>query len=232
MESKTYPIAEIFTAPHGEGAWSGTLMTFVRFAGCNVGRAYSPEARAAANSQLAASELPILASYQEECRLYDGRTFPCDTNYQLAERLTAVQIAQRIEAEHVCITGGEPLLHDLVPVIGEIVLARRAPQFHFETSGTKNPSWIMGAPSYWVAVSPKKGYWMQMLMRANEIRVLVDTSTADLEEFKPWINKVWLSPVNGEKTIDVGNARHCLALQAKYPQARITVQLHKILGCR
>src|SRR5271155_1867576 len=113
MTEKLYPIAEIFTSPQGEGQYCGTMMTFIRLAGCSVGKPF-PKDRYYREQD----PLPI---YTEMCTLYDGRTFECDTDYRVKERLEVSQILDRIPAEvdHVCISGGEPFIHNLNPLVYE-----------------------------------------------------------------------------------------------------------------
>ena len=88
-----YPINEIFYSLQGEGYWSGRAAFFVRFAGCNL-----------------------------SCEF-------CDTDHTINEKLSHSQIIERIlkladvklisevKANMVVLTGGEPTIHDLNPLI-------------------------------------------------------------------------------------------------------------------
>src|SRR4051812_2738266 len=96
----TYPISEIFTSPQGEGLYTGMMMTFIRLAGCSVGRPYpkekyvvlphcefkciggDPDMGHGPNCAYAKST-HVLPIYTEQCTLYDGRTFACDTDYRV-----------------------------------------------------------------------------------------------------------------------------------------------------
>lgn len=87
-EARLYPVIETFTSIQGEGVRIGRPSTFVRLAHCNL-----------------------------TCHW-------CDTTYAWKkgemvepERLTAGAIAQRVAASDVVLTGGEPLLHDLKPLL-------------------------------------------------------------------------------------------------------------------
>jgi 7-carboxy-7-deazaguanine synthase len=245
--SKQYPVAEVFTSPQGEGCYAGQMQTFIRLAGCTVGKPYTKEKYMNMGVDISsevgggsATYLP-LPIYTEKCTLYDGREFACDTDYRKHESHTAEELMQMIPAgvDHVCITGGEPLMHNLSPLItymhgiGRIV--------HIETSGTIFDSCIL-PEDIWVTVSPKLGVLASMLGRANEIKILVDKDF-DLERPIPIDRKsvvyltslafqkpVFLQPVNGEHTVSAENLRLCRKWQDKYPAFRVSVQLHKVMS--
>lgn len=90
-EARVYPVIETFTSIQGEGVRIGRPSTFVRLAHCNLTCAW------------------------------------CDTTYawkkgEMVEpvRLTAGAIAERVQAPDVVLTGGEPLLHDLGPILAAV----------------------------------------------------------------------------------------------------------------
>lgn len=224
-EEKKYPIAEIFTSPQGEGLWAGTLMTFVRMAGCSVGKPQKERAEK--------EHFPV---YVERCCSYDGRGFDCDTDFRTKEVLTVSQILERfpISVKHACITGGEPLNHDLFALC--IALADHGVQSHVETSGTVLlPTKMVGIhPRIWIAVSPKKGVLVGMIAGADEIKLLVDQdfdiqAASDLVKDHPL---VFIQPINQEHTLNESNVKLCLAIQRQKPEWRISLQSHKILGVR
>lgn len=227
--NKTYPIAEIFTSPQGEGYWAGVLCTFVRLAGCNVGRPYTPEAREALGLQV----------YQEKCTLWDGKTFPCDTNYRKSQQMSIAEILDEVGAvPRILLTGGEPLMHDIEPLIMEAWV--KGKMVHIETSGTRlMPSMIRADHGQWlwVTVSPKLLCLPEMLEVADEIRVLVGSDFHEpnfLNTYGEYIKrgKVFISAINDEHTLNMDNIKRCLALQLKHPQLRISLQSHKILEVR
>ena len=167
-----------------------------------------------------------LSIYQEECSLYDGRTMACDTDYRVKERLTVSEIFERVPVEprRVCITGGEPCMHDLSPLLTKLYSAGK--HIHLETSGT-----IMfdSAPVF-ITVSPKKDCLKEMLERADEVKLLVDKGFNPdeflvLATFKP----VYLQPINGEHEVSSDNLQLCIEWQKKYPQFRVSCQLHKVI---
>jgi 7-carboxy-7-deazaguanine synthase len=218
------PLSEIFASPQGEGVYSGTMMTFIRLAGCTVGKPYSAEER----ESLA---LPI---YQEKCTFADGRNFTCDTDYRVKMRMSVNEILDHVPGgiEHVCFTGGEPLMHQekLIPLCKK--LRERGHILHIETSGTilLDPFMLI----HWITVAPKFPVLPAMLYKAAEIKILVDSNfdpkklPFDLiacSQIKP----VYLMPVGDERTTIAENVKLCMEWQDNIPSLRIGMQLHKVL---
>jgi organic radical activating enzyme len=217
-----FPINEIFTSLQGEGTWTGTRMTFVRFAGCTVGRPYTQAARASLN----------LPAYIERCTDWMNAGFPCDTNYRRRFSMTVAELMHEIAgAERVCVTGGEPLMHDIGLWMASLVAA--GVKVHLETSGTiPLPGKL---EKVWVCVSPKADYLESMLERADEIKVLVGENFSPVvffERFGRYLEKVWVQPVNGEHEIDPVNLRRCVNLAAAFSKIRVSTQNHKIWKVR
>jgi len=240
-----FPISEIFTNYQGEGVYAGTLMTFIRFAGCNVGKPYPKEKYEVGFEQgkqhpSIPAELPI---YTEKCTTYDGREFACDTDYRVKQRLAYHEIVGCIPngVKHVCITGGEPFMHKFMPLFIERLA--KLWQVHVETSGTK-PVPDLNA---WITLSPKQGVRYDAFANADELKLLVDenfdpTKKISLENpfnDKPMEIELWylaqsvityLQPINNEHTICAENLKLCLKWQEKFPQFRVCLQLHKAIG--
>ena len=256
-EEKKYPISEIFTSPQGEGLYAGTLMTFIRLAGCSVGKPFPKERyigietfKKLDNPNTPVSEgieelkekgyLPI---YTEQCTLYDGRTFECDTDYRVKQRMTLREIRSQVPENipRICITGGEPLIHDLSDLVDEFP----DKGIHLETSGTKPlPGWLVGEiddSHVWLTVSPKQGVLRDVVEEANELKFLVDENFNEqkAQEIIDWVEDftnptclIWIQPVNYEHTVNVDNMKRCIELQKKYPLVRISNQSHKLWGVR
>jgi 7-carboxy-7-deazaguanine synthase len=236
--NKLYPISEIFTSCQGEGQWAGQLQTFVRLAGCTVGKPF-PKERYQDYDINGHNVLPI---YTEQCTLYDGRKFPCDTDYRVKERMHSRQILEEIpnDVKHVCITGGEPMMHELDTLFSYLKDAGK--KIHIETSGTIN-SYLPA--DVWVTCSPKFNVYLSMIQRANEIKILVDEHFSVKKPIEALhdgmiqiVNLqhlaeesiVYLQPVNEENTINANNMRRCMNLQQEYPNFRVCCQLHKAIG--
>lgn len=221
-----YPIAEVFDSIQGEGAHAGAAMTFIRFAGCTVGKPYTFEAR---------KELS-LPMYRERCVSWDGIGFACDTNYRKNSGMSfdaLIDVAH--SAERVCLTGGEPFMHELDALVyGLIAIGRKV---HVETSGTilNESAWVRERLA-WVTVSPKMGVHPVMLDYASEIKVLVGGASYDdvamIKAFGQYRDKLWVQPINGEHVINEENLKIAVAIVHKYPQVRLSTQLHKIWRVR
>jgi 7-carboxy-7-deazaguanine synthase len=242
-ESKKYPISEIFVSPQGEGVYAGVLMCFVRLAGCTVGKPYPREdyQPREENTFVGLEDMPPkFKIYTEKCTLYDGRTFPCDTDYRTKHRMSPYQIMQEIpkNVKHVCITGGEPLMHNLDNLLS--YMWGEDKHVHIETSGTIDK---FLKKEVWVTVSPKFNVHYDMLRRADEIKILVDKDfepdhpitalsdgmvqlvmLSDLAEQKP----LYIQPVNFENEVNKENLQRCLDLQQEYPNFRVSPQMHKL----
>lgn len=117
-----YPVTRIFYSLQGEGRFTGHPMTFVRLAGCSVKNCHI---------RAECDEAPWKAS--------EGS-------------LSVDEIAGRIPrlSNIVCITGGEPTDHDLLPLI--CGLQKIGMRIHMETSGIRS---VAGYPLEWLTVSPK-----------------------------------------------------------------------------
>lgn len=229
---KSYPIAEMFESVQGEGHHVGTPFAFIRMAGCTVGK---PDA-----ARIGALGLP---PYHEVCTTFEGREFICDTNFRMHHALPIADILEWVSSlniEHVCFTGGEPLMHDIKPLVD--AFRRLTYRVHIETSGTIAPGWLLskGYESVWVAVSPKKGYLANMIYRANEVKILVGEDFDQKKISAPILTKndVFLQPIDdvliygkndGQNKLNVDK---CLEILKTHPRWRLSIQMHKVIGVR
>lgn len=243
MDEKKYPVAEYFTSPQGEGVYTGTLMTFIRLAGCTVGK-HLP-----AIGSMESTEPMKLVNFgknvhipiplwQEKCTAYDGREFLCDTDFQKKMSLSVGVIMDVIPkgVEHLCLTGGEPLMHDIMPIVRAAHL--KGMQVHVETSGTISLGRGLTyeeqvhASKIWLTVSPKFRALPGMLLRANEIKLLIDENFN--EELVPGevfvCPNVYIQPINGTHEVSKENLHRTLEVQRRHPTWIISLQLHKVMS--
>lgn len=241
MEEIKYPVAELFASTQGEGRWAGHAMSFIRLAGCTVGKPYT----AAAREQLG------LQVFQERCTDWAGESFACDTNYRSKHKMSVVELCNApeiVNALRVSITGGEPMMHNIAPLA--IALIKLGKYVHLETSGTINLTpfvndvvahmWLCENITdrehrLWVTVSPKQYCLPSSLALASEIKLLVGAAFDELkfvDTYTQYMDKLCVSGINDYANVDLDNTTRCVRLQQKYPQLKITVQLHKILGVR
>ena len=240
----TLPLAENFSSPQGEGRFVGHRMYFLRLAGCTVGKPFTADERIA-NESFTGQKLHI---YQEKCTAWNGSNFACDTNYKMSERMTVSKIVALIpdNVQHVCLTGGEPLMHDLTPLMHALCDAAKI--VHIETSGTIDFTrfpWFAAyfgwndhdIPKPWVAVSPKAGYLDICIENASELKVLIGDDFDEAQFLAAFqceidMDKVYIQPINGEFTLDMVNVKKCLDLQLKYPKLMLSSQMHKTWNVR
>lgn len=146
----TYPVTEIFESLQGEGHFVGYRTTFVRLAGCSV----------------------------QNCHIRkDCDEAPWRTNEDLSEE----QIVRRVLASRpsiVCVTGGEPTDHDLLPLLS--LLRDVGCRVHLETSGSRS---VAGYPLEWLTVSPKTTDYVQRTGHALKVVVRPGWSERDAWEF-------------------------------------------------
>jgi organic radical activating enzyme len=126
-----YPITRIFRSLQGEGHFVGYPMTFVRLAGCSV----------------------LDCSIRASC---DEAPWKATETLDIDEIL--IRVSQGSPRGIVCITGGEPTDHDLLPLID--ALHDRRFRVHIETSGARS---IDGMPLDWITVSPKTPGYVQRM---------------------------------------------------------------------
>ena len=261
-DNRTYPIAEIFHSLQGEGVYTGTPMMFIRLAGCNVGEymAEVPFPRLGKNDGpfpiIHDPDLGLLQSKKHSiCTAISGERFLCDTDYHSYHKMTVGDLltehADHGRQEHICITGGEPFIHDLLPLItafqGVSINGRRV-MAHIETSGTKPfpPEFVFNRSiqaRLWVTCSPKKGLMKEVLPVVDEFKILVgdEISESWLERFIAALEsyprmkdggRIFIQPINGVFAERDSSLENCLRLTRKYPQVRLSAQLHKYIHQR
>ena len=189
----------------GEGFFAGTPVDFIRLAGCPVGCHYCD------------------TGYAD-----GGRDLP-------REKRSFNELIEELRSPRVVISGGEPFIHNQLPdLINKIEATNR--QVSIETSGS---FWQDISPKVWVTLSPKEHLNPQypvvqkMWERANEIKLVIETGL-ELEYYGKYLppqNKipVFLQPecYGGDRSLQL-----VLELLKKFPQYRLSVQLHKYLGVK
>lgn len=198
MNNQLYPIIEIFTSIQGEGFHMGKGTTFIRLAGCNL------------------------------------RCPWCDTknSFDLSNSrwMSAQEIIQKtpMPHHHVVITGGEPTLYNLEPLVNE--LHKLEKYVAIETNGTNPipPEWEID----WITASPKPGSGYALNCNPDELKYVVD------DDFS--IDVIASNRVpEGRIYLQVESCRGESAQRAyeiinQYPDLglRLGIQLHKVINVR
>lgn len=130
----------------------------------------------------------------------------------------------------VIVTGGEPTLHDLMPLTSALLGRRR----HLETAGHRP---ITGRWS-WVTLSPKPGQapLPENVVKADEFKVIVsepDDIARGLEVLRGRRTEapVWLHPEWSQRASTVVLSAIVEAVEST-PGVRAGYQLHKLYGVR
>lgn len=215
-EHTKYPLAERFKSVQGEGLFTGTPMAFLRFVGCSVGK--------------------------DVCTA-------CDTDFTHMNKelggglYTAEEIVEWAgDYKHFCLTGGEPLDRDISELVHRL---RCRGMVHIETSGTVMPKGFDPViySDVWLTVSPKPGFLNQMINAANELKVIYG-GLGENNAYNEWPctkhavdwadsgKLVYLQPRNYGNVVDIYALREVVKVANRYPQLRVSAQLHKFISVR
>lgn len=162
------PIHEQFYSFQGEGLHAGRAAYFIRTFGC-----------------------PVHCPWCDSAGTWHPDYIP--EKIQKFDESTLVKAARATEAGFVVVTGGEPAIHDLAPLVN--ALHGAGVKAHLETSG----AFPIKGDFDWITLSPKR--WKlpleENLSRADEFKIIVDAKDA-IEEYTslltPGERPVWLHP--------------------------------------
>lgn len=198
----SYPVVEIFESIQGEGFQTGRLATFVRFGGCNLRCPWcdTPEALGVDGSRPMALEELMAA------------------------------IIENSNGRYIVLTGGEPGLQDLPPLIEQ--LHSNGFSVGIETNGTQ----VLPSTLDWVTVSPKPPVYRMVpesAAMASELKLVVDENL-ELDT----VRRLWsacghtLPMILQPEGCRAEMAEKIMAWLKIEPRWRLGVQLHKILRFR
>ena len=162
------PINEQFYTFQGEGPHAGRAAYFIRTFGC-----------------------PVHCPWCDSAGTWHPDYIPTKVE-RLAVDTLAAEVA-KTKAEFVVVTGGEPAIHNLAPLVD--ALHAIGQKVHLETSG----SFAIKGDFDWITLSPKR--WKlplaENIKRADEFKIIVDQA-AEIEEYSEVIGAttkpVWLHP--------------------------------------
>ena len=157
----------------------------------------------------------------------------CDTQYSFdlsKARWMSVQeiLEEELRHHHVVITGGEPTLYDLGPLVRE--LHKLGKYIALETNGTNSipAKWEID----WVTASPKPSSGFALFCHADELKYVVDdefTIDCITDQDMPE-GRIFLQVESGRQE----SAQKGYDLVNRYPDLglRMGIQLHKVLEVR
>lgn len=146
----------------------------------------------------------------------------CDTDHSQSERMTVNDIVSRVTgypAETVILTGGEPSLQPIGPLVDALHEAGR--RVHIETNGTRP----LPESIDWVTCSPKEGGAV-VLEQCDELKVVYTGQDVEAIAGRIMAEHKFLQPCSGQNTVEV------IDYILRHPWWRLSLQTHKMLDIR
>lgn len=160
----------------------------------------------------------------------------CDTDFRIKETYTVDELAVEIaqiggDCRWVCLTGGEPTIHDLKPLCD--TLHALGYKVQMETNGTRAcPEWGLDH----LTVSPKQpqggrlNSWYEQ--QASEIKYVVDDE-ADLQRALAGVRAHGKTTFIQPNALNLQAVSLCIEAIKKHPTLlRLSLQTHKFLDIR
>jgi organic radical activating enzyme len=151
----------------------------------------------------------------------------CDTDHRERERLTATEIAgeaSRIGSKIAVITGGEPLMQDISPIVDALKAVGK--RVHVETNGTY---WNRRGAD-WVTCSPKREAAYQYECGADELKYVVDSGFSFGVIDSAFAGDIYLQPESNEPAA-IRRIQHYI-LHEGGERCKLSLQLHKLTAMR
>ncbi len=194
-----YPVMEHFYTIQGEGHYTGYAAYFIRLGGCDVGCVW--------------------------CDVKESWDASVHPKYHVSDMVSWVTASK---APICVITGGEPAMYDLNPLINE--LKSKNIRVHIETSGAYP---ILGQPD-WICLSPKKFKFpiQESLERAHEFKAIIFNKT-DFQwasSYKNNLNSNCIKFVQPEWSKSSEMMPLIVEFVKENPDWRISLQTHKYLN--
>lgn len=199
---KKYHINEVFLSFQGEGARSGSLNVFVRFAHCNL-----------------------------KCNLKE-HGFECDTDYSGSMEMSQDDLVEKIsevgqKCKNIIFTGGEPALQ----IDFELTKTLRDLRYYvaIETNGTID---ISKLTLDWISCSPKTAEHTIKIEKCNELRYVLGKDRALPKPHAKADNYFLSPVFNPDWSIDYESLIWIMKLIKENPTWKMSVQTQKLLNLR
>lgn len=232
QEVARYPVNNIYPSIYGEGVLIGMPMVVIRLQGCPVWCAYC-------------SAKDTWALEPEEARELFADALGKNTRYtwQYPESIAAYVREVETKARMVLLTGGEPGLYALGPLVRE--LGKLGYKSVVETSGTGKG--VRGCGAHWITISPKldnpggEAFIPELLPFCNEIRWIIGSprdQTLCVNQLQAWARGGLLKPstaicvqpvTNPQGNIPNRSKRLCAELAHEHG-FRLTLQIPNLYG--
>ena len=151
----------------------------------------------------------------------------CDTknSWEKGTKMNVESIIKEINKDIIILTGGEPTIQDLEPLISHIrkINGDKHVKIMIETNGTNEINYNLD----WITCSPKPDSDYIIKCKPNELKYVEDTSFSIKVIPKKYLGKIpiWIQP-NGQ---DLQNSmKRCYKLVIDNKNIRLGLQLHKI----
>ena len=168
--AELYPVNETFLSWQGEGVHMGRKAFFIRLQGC-----------------------PVKCTWCDSASTWHPQYVPKNIRKANADELA--KEAAESKPDFVVLTGGEPCVHDLVPLLNALKAVKL--KVHLETCG----AYMIPEGLDWVTVSPKWGKLpvAESLAKADEVKLIIEA----VDSAQKWTaavggswtaKRVWLHP--------------------------------------
>lgn len=158
----------------------------------------------------------------------------CDTDWSKPKEgmLTPEEIVAKLNPNLplTVITGGEPLMHDVVPLV-EAIRKNFTCIIAFETNGTQSTAILNKFDGIWITCSPKPQTNWDIVPTCvyNELKYVID-DVITLDKIRTDTSFVWLQP---EGSTMQKSWKKCMEFATQKPwELRVGVQLHKLMEVR
>ncbi len=165
----------------------------------------------------------------------------CDTNHIIKWPMIEKELVKKAlayPARRVCLTGGEPTLHDLYPLTEAI--KNKGFKVHLESNGTNPGKGNTYINCDWITISPKSLYSQlnhEMFSFVNEVKFLCGTPNWEnyIDTIKPLVlpkTKLWLMPIASPIGINQRNTKLAIDYCLEHPEFSLCLQTQKYLNIR